>query len=44
MGVLASIILLGALAVPFLLAAMIRGGRRAHRERAILKQQIKEFE
>jgi hypothetical protein len=41
----AGIILLGALAVPFLLiAAAVRGGWRAHRERAAAKQRIKDFE
>ena len=45
MAALAAIILLGALAVPFLLmAAVIRGGWRAHGQRAATKRDIEEFE
>jgi len=42
---LSAIILLGAFLVPFfLIAAMIRGGWRAKRERAARRQQVKDFE
>jgi hypothetical protein len=45
MQLLTAIILLGALFVPFfLIAAMVRGGWRARRERAVRRQQIKDFE
>jgi hypothetical protein len=43
--VLSGIILLGASLVPFLLiGAMVRGGWRARQERAVRRQQIKDFE
>jgi hypothetical protein len=42
---MSAIILLGASAAPFLLvAAIIRGGWRAHQERASFKQDINDFE
>jgi hypothetical protein len=45
MAALSAIVLLGALAVPFLLiAAIIRGGWRAHRDRQAFKADISDFE
>jgi len=42
---LSALILIGASLVPFfLIAALIRGALRARRNRAIIRQQVKDFE